>query len=173
MTQQQIAFLELALVAGIGLVLFIAGILIKVFTDRKNSRCTSVTVGKVSRHSFMGDGRIAPVVEYEAGGEKYTCKKRFTGIKKVHSTRLDEPDAWEDEEGYLHVRTGIIANMRQLTQTLWPVGTEMEVHYDPNDPGNSYVGVPVNNAVLCRVFLIAGAGIAALGAVLYFLILNG
>ena len=173
MTQQQIAFLELALVAGIGLVLFIAGILIKVFTDRKNSRCTSVTVGKVSRHSFMGDGRIAPVVEYEAGGEKYTCKKRFTGIKKVHSTRLDEPDAWEDEEGYLHVRTGIIANMRQLAQTLWPVGAEMEVHYDPNDPGTSYVGVPFSNAVLCRVFLIAGAGIVALGFLLYFLILNG
>ena len=173
MTQQQIALLELALVGGLGAILFITGILIKVLTDRKNSRCTSVTVGKVSRHSFMGDGRIAPVVEYEAGGEKYTCKKRFTGIKKVHSTRLDEPDAWEDEKGYLHVRTGILSNMRQLAQTLWPVGTEMEVHYDPNDPGNSYVGVPVNNAVLCRVFLIAGAGIAALGAVLYFLILNG
>ena len=173
MAQQQIALLELALVGGWGAILFIAGILIKVLTERKNSRCTSKTVGKVIRHSFMGDGRIAPVVEYEAGGEKYTCKKRFTGIKKVHSTRLDEPDAWEDEKGCLHVRTGIIANMRQLAQTLWPVGTEMEVHYDPNDPGNSYVGVPVNNAVLCRVFLIARAGIAALGVVLYFLILNG
>ena len=173
MAQQQIALLELAFVGGLGAILFITGILIKVLTERKNSRCTSKTVGKVIRHSFMGDGRIAPVVEYEAGGERYTCKKRFAGIKKVHSTRLDEPDAWEDEKGYLHVRTGILSNMRQLAQTLWPVGTEMEVHYDPNDPGNSYVGVPVNNAVLCRVFLIAGAGIAALGAVLYFLILNG
>lgn len=112
MTQQQIAILELALVAGLGAILFIAGILIKVFTDRKNIRCTSVTVGKVSQHSFMGDGRIAPVVEYEAGGEKYTCKKRFTGIKKVHSTRLDEPDAWEDEKGYLHVRTGILSERK-------------------------------------------------------------
>ena len=173
MTQQQIAFLELALVAGIGLVLFIAGLLIKVFTDRKNSRCTSKTVGKVIRHSFMGDGRIAPVVEYEAGGTKYTCKKRFAGIKKVHSTRLDEPKAWEDEKGYLHVRKGIMSNMRQLAQALWPVGSEMEVYYDPDDPGTSCVGVPVSNEFLCRVFLIAGAGIVALGILLYFLILNG
>ena len=172
MTQQQIALLELALVGGLGAILFITGILIKVLTDRKNSRCTSKTVGKVIRHSFMGDGRMTPVVEYEAGGAKYTCKKRFAGIKKVHSTRMDEPKAWEDEKGYLHVRTGIIANMRQLAQTLWPVGAEMEVHYDPDEPGNSYVGVPVNNAVLCRVFLFAGAGIAALGVLLYFLILN-
>ena len=82
MTQQQIAFLELALVAGIGLVLFIAGILIKVFTDRKNSRCTSVTVGKVSRHSFMGDGRIAPVVEYEAGGKNIRAKRDLPGSKR-------------------------------------------------------------------------------------------
>ena len=173
MTQQQIAVLELALVTGLGAILFIAGILIKMFADRKNRRCTSETVGKVIRHSFMGDGRIAPIVEYESGGKKYTCRKEFNGIIKVHSTRLDEPDAWEDEKGCLHVRTGIIANMRQLAQTLWPAGTEMEVHYDPNDPGNSYVGVPGNNDVLCRVFLITGAGIAALGVVLYFLILNG
>ena len=170
---QQIAFLELALITGLGAILFIAGIRIKVLTDRKNSRCTSKTVGKVYQYSFAGDGRAAPEVEYEVGGEKYICQKSINGIIKVHSTSLDEPEAWEDEKGYLHVQTGIIANMRQLTQTLWPVGTEMEVHYDPNDPGNSYVGVPVNNDVLCRVFLIAGAGIAALGGLLYFLILNG
>ena len=172
MAQQQIALLELALVGGLGAILFIAGILIKVLTERKNSRCTSKTVGRVIRHSFMGDGRIAPVVEYEAGGERYTCKKRFAGIKKVHSTRLDEPDAWEDEKGYLHVRTGILSNMRQLAQTLWPVGSEMEVYYDPDDPGTSYVGAPGDNAVLSRVFLIAGAGIVVLGILLYFLILN-
>ena len=173
MTQQQIALLELALVGGLGAILFITGILIKTLTDRKNSRCTSKTVGKVIRHSFMGDGRIAPVVEYEAGGTKYTCKKRFAGIKKVHSTRLDEPKAWEDEKGYLHVRKGIMSNMRQLAQALWPVGSEMEVYYDPDDPGTSCVGVPVSNEFLCRVFLIAGAGIVALGILLYFLILNG
>lgn len=173
MTQQQIALLELALVGGLGAILFIAGILIRVFTDRKNSRCTSKTVGKVYQYSFMGDGRMTPVVEYEVGGAKYTCKKRFAGIKKVHSTRLDEPKAWEDEKGYLHVRTGIMSNMRQLAQALWPVGSEMEVYYNPDDPGASCVGVPVSNEFLCRVFLIAGAGIVALGILLYFLILNG
>ena len=169
MTQQQIAFLELALVAGIGLVLFIAGVLIKVSADRKNSRCTSKTAGKVIRHTFMGDGRIAPVVEYEAAGKKFTCTKRFNGVIKVHSTRLDEPDAWEDEKGFLHVRTGIVSDMRQLTQRLWPVGSEMEVYYDPDDPGKSYVNAPVDNAVLGHVFLITGAGIAVLGILLYFL----
>ena len=99
MTQQPIALLELALVGGLGAILFITGILIKTLTDRKNSRCTSKTVGKVIRHSFMGDGRIAPVVEYEAGGTKSTCKKRFDGIEKEHSTRLDDPTAGEDEKG--------------------------------------------------------------------------
>ena len=173
MTQQPIALLELALVGGLGAILFITGILIRVFTDRKNSRCTSKTIGRVIRHSFMGDGRMTPVVEYEVGGAKYTCKKRFAGIKKVHSTRLDEPKAWEDEKGYLHVRKGIMSNMRQLAQALWPVGSEMEVYYDPDDPGASCVGVPVSNSFLCRVFLIAGAGVTALGILLYFLILKG
>ena len=57
MTQQPIALLELALVGGLGAILFITGILIKTLTDRKNSRCTSKTVGKVIRHSFKGMGR--------------------------------------------------------------------------------------------------------------------
>ena len=173
MTQQPIALLELALVGGLGAILFITGILIKTLTDRKNSRCTSKTVGKVIRHSFMGDGRIAPVVEYEAAGEKFTCTKRFNGVIKVHSTRLDEPDAWEDEKGFLHVRTGIVSDMRQLAQRLWPVGSELEVCYDPGDPRIGYVGKPVSNSFLCRVVLIAGAGVAALGTLLYFLILKG
>ena len=59
--------------------------------------------------------------------------------------------------------------MRQLAQTLWPVGSEMEVYYDPDDPGKSYVNAPVDNAVLGHVFLITGAGIAVLGILLYFL----
>ena len=173
MTQQPIAFLELALVAGLGAILFITGILIKVFTDLKNSRCTSKTVGEVIRHSFAGGGRIAPVVEYEAGGKKYTCQKRFNGVKEGTDTRMDEPDAWEDEKGYLHVRKGIQSDMRQLAQTLWPVGTEMEVYFDPDDPKTGYVGVPGSNTFLYCTFLIAGAGDAVLGTLLYFLICNG
>ena len=69
MTQQQIAWLELALVAGLGAILFLAGILVRLLTDRKNSRCTAKAVGKVIRHGFMGDGQMAPVVEYEVGGK--------------------------------------------------------------------------------------------------------
>ena len=80
MTQQQIAVLELALVTGLGAILFIAGILIKMFADRKNRRCTSETVGKVIRHSFMGDGRIAPVVEYEADGESIHAERDSMGL---------------------------------------------------------------------------------------------
>jgi hypothetical protein len=63
--------------------------------------------------------------------------------------------------------------MRQLAQRLWPVGSELEVCYDPGDPRIGYVGKPVSNSFLCRVFLIAGAGVAALGILLYFLILKG
>lgn len=173
MTRQQIALLELALVAGLGAILFVVGMLIKTSADRKNSRCTSKTIGKVVRHSFMGDGRVAPVVEYESGGKTYTCQKGFNGIIKVHSTRLNEPDAWEDDKGYLHVQTGIEANMRQVAQALWPVGSEMEVHYDPSNPKTGYADAPANNAALCRIFLIAGAGVVALSVLLYFLILNG
>ncbi len=173
MTQQQIAWLELALVAGLGAILFLAGILVRLLTDRKNSRCTAKAVGKVIRHAFMGDGQMAPVVEYKVGGKGYTCTKKYDAIIKVRGMGIKEPAAWEDEKGRLHVRTGILADLRQLAQTIWPLGSEMEVSYDPDDPGTAYVGAPVGNTFLCNMFLITGAGIAALGILLYFLISKG
>ena len=173
MAQQQIAWLELTLVAGLGAILFLAGILVRLLTDRKNSRCTAKAVGKVIRHGFMGDGQMAPVVEYEVGGKAYTRTKKYDAVIKVRSTGIKEPAAWEDEKGRLHVRTGILADLRQLAQTLWPLGSEMEVCYDPCDPGTAYVGAPNSNSFLCGVFLITGAGIAALGILLYFLISKG
>ena len=171
-TQQQVALLELVLVSGLGAILFIAGMVISIFTDRRNKSCTSETVGEVVGHSFRGGGRMAPVAEFEVGGKPYTCQKRFNGVIAVRATNLDEPKAWEGERGYLHVKTGVLANMRQVARELWPIGSKMAVHYDPRNPEVNYADRPVSNAALSIVFLCAGAGMVALGMLVYYLMLH-
>ncbi len=172
MTQQQIALMELTIMMGLGAALVLTALLIRVRSLGKTKRCTSKATGKVVDHSFMGDGRIAPIVEYEVNGVTYRCKKKFNGILKFHSTTLNKPEAWEDEKGYLHVRTGVIANVRQLAQQLWPLGFPMDVHYDPSDPSVSYVGMPINNSALSLSFIAAGAATAAFGILIHFLMLH-
>ena len=51
-------------------------------------------VGKVIRHAFMGDGQMAPVVEYKVGGKGYTCTKKYDAIIKVRGMGIKEPAAW-------------------------------------------------------------------------------
>lgn len=46
----------------------------------------------------------------------------------------------EDEKGWLHVKTGAIANLRQLAEQLWPINSKMAVYYNPNNPKKCYVG---------------------------------
>ena len=66
--------------------------------------------------------------------------------------------------------TGISVNMRELAETLWPTGSDEIVRYDPDNPDNNYTGIFVNNSILRNIFLISGAGTAALGMLMYFLI---
>ena len=43
-------------------------------------------------------------------------------------------EVYEDEKGWLHVKTGAIANLRQFAEQLWPINSKMTVYYNPNNP---------------------------------------
>ncbi len=42
-------------------------------------------------------------------------------------------EVYEDEKGWLHVKTGAIANLRQFAEQLWPINSKMTVYYNPNN----------------------------------------
>lgn len=158
---------------GLGLLLVVIALVIKTRTARRNNRCTAVTTGSVIDYSFRGDDRIAPIIEFEASGTRCTCEKKFNGIKVVQPTSLESPSAWEDDKGYLHIRRGIYANLRKLAEEMWPLGSKVEVRYDPNDPRVAFVDRPITNSFLTSVYLVAGIGVAALGVLMFFVIGRG
>lgn len=79
MTEIQIAWLELVTVGGVGVILALAGVLIDVFTKRKNRMCSKQVEGTVTEHRFWGEGNMYPVVEYFVDGTCYKTRKKFTG----------------------------------------------------------------------------------------------
>lgn len=169
----QIAYLELAIAGGLGALLVIAGIVARALAKRANDSCTACTAGTVVKHRYAGEGRLYPIVRYEVSGKSYQTQKKYNGVKFVQVTGLPvpmQPEAHEDEKGWLRVKLGPMANVRDLAERLWPIGSGMTVHYDPAKPQRSYVDRPVSSSFACTMFIVAGLATIAMGVLVFFLI---
>lgn len=62
------AWIQLLVDGGIGLVLIISGILINIISNKHNRQCTKNVEGKVMSYSFPGESRMYPIVEYVVDG---------------------------------------------------------------------------------------------------------
>lgn len=68
------------------------------------------------------------------------------------------------------MKLGPMANVRDLAEQLWPIGSGMTVHYDPAKPHRSYVDSPVFSSFTCTIFIVAGLAMIAIGVTAFFLI---
>ena len=173
MTELQIAYLELAIAGGIGALLVIAGIVARALAKRANDSCTARTTGTVVNHRFAGEGRLYPIVRYEVSGKSYQMRKKYNGVKFVQVAGLPvpmQPEAHEDEKGWLHVKLGPMANVRDLAEQLWPIGSGMTVYYDPAKPQRGYVDRPVSSSFACTMFIVGGLATIAMGVLVFFLV---
>lgn len=172
-TEIQIAWLELILVGGLGVILVLSGAMINFIVKRQSSLCTKQTDGIVKQYKFPGEARIYPVVEYSVNGKNYRAKKKFRGIKTEIVSGLPipiQPEAYEDEKGWLHVKIGPIANVRQLAERLWPIGSRMIVYYDPQNPKNCYVDRPIVRSFTSMMFILMGVATIILSILVFFLV---
>ncbi len=173
MTTSQISLLALILVGGIGILLIGVSALMKAAARRKAKACTAVTTGTVIDYRFTGEGRMCPVLEYTVDGARYHVRKQFRGVKTVHLSGLPvrtQTAAYEDAKGWLHVKMGPVAHLSTLAEELWPLGSQMTVHYDPGNPDKSYVERPIVGNFATLMFNIAGFLLIAVSILLYALI---
>ena len=160
MTTSQISLLALISVGGIGILLIGMSTLMKAAARRKAKACTAMIMGTVIDHRFMGEGRMYPVLEYTVDGTRYHVRKQFRGVKTKSLSGLPvrtQSAAYEDAKGWLHVQTGPIARLDTLAEQLWPLGSQMTVHYNPSSPDKSYVERPIVGDFATLMFNIAGS----------------
>ena len=170
MTEIQIAWLELMTVGGLGVILVLLGVTFNIIVKRQNQLCTKQTDGIVKQYGFPGNGRVYPIVEYFVNGTCYKTKKIFCGIKTTQISGVPVPvksEVYEDEKGWLHVKTGSIANLRQLAEQLWPINSKMTVYYNPNNPKKCYVDRPISKSFTSMMFIIMGIVTILLSCLLY------
>ncbi len=175
MSNEMIALLELVTVGGMGVLLMLASGLMYAFQKKKCRNCSEMIPGQVIKHSFPGGGRMFPVVRYTVDGREYKVKRKFAGIvtkQKVSPTHLySGSGAYVSDRGYLHVPTSAITNLRDMAQALWPIGSDMTVYYNPNNPKQAYAEQkPKKMSLEMIVFLLAGAFVVLLSIGMYFVI---
>lgn len=166
------AWIQLLVDGGIGLILIISGILMNINSKKHNKQCTNSVEGKVISYSFPGESRMYPIVEYVVDGKTYKTKKKYKGIKSIKASGIPLPvksNAYEDDKGYLHIKSGAISNVRQMAEKLWPMNSKMIVYYNPDNPKICYVDRPIYNSFASMMFIIMGTVVIVMSIIIFFL----
>ena len=171
MTNGQMALLALAVIGLPGLLIMQVGVWIRQVQKKKVRSCTAQAMGRVADYRFRGEGRMQPVVEYEAGGRLYRTVRKFRGYVTVRRYNPAKPyqnsGAYVSKRDYLHVPMRAATNLRAMAGELWPLGSSMPVYYDPARPERAFAEKrPERMPAEAVVFIWVGAGIVLLGAVL-------
>lgn len=173
MSKMQIAWLGFLVVGGVGVLFIFSGVMITIVTKKQMKQCTKKIEGAVVQYQFPGGGSMNPIVEYVVDGNRYTAKKKFRGIltKRISGLSVHVASGvYEDEKGWLRIKTGAIANLHELAEQLWPIGSKMTVYYNPDHPKRCYVDRPVLGSTIAAVFIVTGLIILILSVLLFVLI---
>lgn len=164
------AILSIGILGGLGLVFLVISILIRMNDQSRVTKCTEMVEGKIVKHSFPGDSRVKPVVEYVVNDRKYRTIKKYAGFKKVRYPLPVQSDIWENEKGYLCVKIAPAVNVRKMANEMWPIGSTAKVFYAAGNPKINYVDRPIYNSFLVNMFMLAGIFLICLGCVMFIII---
>lgn len=175
MSDQQLIWLMMASVGGTGLGLVITAGILYFLRKRKIKKCCAITTGSIVKHNYRGGGRMFPVVEYCVDGTEYSVKRRFAGIvteQKISPSSLyADHGAYVSKRDFLHVPMSAVTNLRTMADTLWPIGGEMQVFYNPMNPKQAYAErIPNKYSFEMIVFSIAGAAVILLAVLMCVII---
>ncbi|MCC8161634.1 MAG: DUF3592 domain-containing protein [Lachnospiraceae bacterium] len=175
MEKEMASLLCLLTVGGTGVFLIILGIVFSLLQKRKVRSCTASVSGRVISYRFPGEGRMAPIVEYQVAGTSYTVCRKFRGYVTVRKTMpgnlYADDGAWVSEKDVLHVPMCAVTNLEGMARRLWPPGSEMRIYYNPNRPQQACAEkLPARRPVLTTVYVWAGIGVIALAVLVAFLI---
>lgn len=148
----------------------------------KENRCNEKVIGKVTKYSNIryNDIRL-PVVEYSINNQKYKAVgPHFRGIIKTSiklmthkigdtyksnlTTREDLPEVLK-----LHVgQNGIMNYGISPLLDLYPIGSDVEIYYNPNNPKDSYVQRFIKPSKWLNLLLILGIILLILAIYIFF-----
>lgn len=133
-----------------GIVFLILGFILNHRYNNFQEICTQIVKGKVIMYPKLEyvidtylDNRLEyfPTIEYEVNNIKYTQKLKYKTVMTIPSFPSDKDkfiDEFDIYGTHLTVYRTIGFNLNSLKEKL-PVGSEIDVYYNPTNPKMSYV----------------------------------
>ncbi|MDY5271307.1 DUF3592 domain-containing protein [Tractidigestivibacter sp.] len=146
--------------------------------DPRTARVTGTVVG--GGHVSYGNNHV-PRCAYEVGGRRYEVDgplfesgTNLPGMRCNCTSRESLPSKFRGPsiaEPLLDVADADSWYRRSALYPLYPVGSEVDVYYDPADPSDAYVQRPVRRGVVANTMLMGwGVGLIGLGAFYIFVL---
>ena len=166
--------------ATLGVLCLIAAQVLLWRAKRKNARCTAVVRGTVDDVSAINyDRHHVPLCVYEVDGVTYEIAgPLFEDVRTTPETRSNlrtrdalparlEAPAIDPELSEYDTSSNTERYMYSALRTLYPLGSEVDIHYDPADPTCAYVQRPVREGWQFVFMLRIVAGVCLLYNLFY------
>ena len=140
----------------IGLIFLILSLIFKNKDKKMVKQCTLTTKGKVIKYTlWTNNGVHFPIVEYIVNDTKYNQRLKYGWIvNKSSSFNKIKTEVENDvKEGNLVINSNAHISTDALKEH-FPVGTELDVFYNPQNPDKSYVMRFVKNPAVKVLFFI-------------------
>ena len=140
----------------IGLIFLILSLIFKNKDKKMVKQCTLTTKGKVIKYTLWNNNGVHfPIVEYIVNDTKYNQRLKYGWIvNKSSSFNKIKTEVENDvKEGNLVINSNAHISTNALKEH-FPVGTELDVFYNSQNPDNSYVMRFVKNPAVKVLFFI-------------------
>ena len=125
----------------IGLILLILSLIFKSKDKKMVEQCILTTKGKVIKYTLWNNnGVYFPIVEYIVNNVKYNQRLKYGWITNKSSSFNKVKSKVENDvkNDNLVIRSNTHISTNALKEH-FPVGTELDVFYNPHNPNKSYV----------------------------------
>lgn len=140
----------------LGLILLILSLIFKKKDKNMVEQCTLTTKGKVIKYTLWNNNGVHfPIIEYSVNDTNYTQRLKYGWVVNKSSSFNGIKTEVENDvkEGNLVINSNAHISTNVLKEH-FPVGTELDVFYNPQNPGKSYVMRFVKNPAVKVLFFI-------------------
>lgn len=125
----------------IGLIMLILSLIFKSNDKKMFEQCILTTKGKVIKYTLWNNNGVHfPIVEYIVNGTKYNQRLKYGWIVNKSSSfnKIKTKVENDVQEENLIINSNIHISTNVLKEH-FPIGTELDVFYSPQNPNKSYV----------------------------------
>lgn len=157
-------------------ILIIIGIFLIRHDRKKHQNCTARTKGTIIKYSFASRSQHAaihlPIVRYSVNGKDYTGMLNYSYYtSKTSSFKVKTQIQTDIHDTKLKV-SGNSMFMRNPLASAFPIGSELDVYYNPQKPEQNYV-MRFTRSIAGWVCLWSGLGIGIfLSLIIFILVLT-